>query len=323
MIKTLGYGLERPDPVFLILSPNAGRDAGEYYMQRLRWIEAEESDAISWDMRPLPGASGGRALYIARDYGWADRYLAFREEILPAGNYRLGVRLAAGGEDSINGSVEFSVVVRDERGVARNVATQEIFANNIEKDELKTHWVDFYLESGALVHPLLHFKGSDEYWIDGAELKGLDHTFDAYFHTFCKATLRAGEAHMSGGASPKPGTMTPEGKLHIAGVNNEELKLEWDAPAALQPGIYALFSHIQIESNQHNQIPWAELYAVHDGNRTKMITLYYDNTQFGGSGDQLQLNRVKIPSCESIELVVSKPADASLIFDQLLFLNLR
>ena len=200
---------------------------------------------------------------------------------------------------------------------------REIKYEEMEKDGLKTYWVDFSLDSGAFVHPLLHFNGSGDYWVDGAALNGLDYGFDAYFDSFCKARFKVGAAGMPGGASPKSVTMTPEGKMQIAGVDREELKLVWDAPATLEPGMYALFSHIQIESNQHAQIQWAELYAVYDGSRTKLMTLCYDNMQYGGPGDQLQMNRVKLPPCESIELVISKPADSSLIFDQLLFLNLR
>jgi uncharacterized membrane protein len=322
LINSLGYRLERPDPVFLILSHTSGRDAGEYYMERLKWIEAEESDAISWDMRSLPGATGGRALYIVNNYGWSDRYLALREEILPAGNYRMGIRLARSGNNATESGITLSIAARGERGGSSNVAVREIKVGEMKEDSLQTYWVDFNIESGAFVHPLLHFDGVGEYWIDGAALDGLDYNFSTYFNSFCKAQFKAGEARMPGGASPKSVAMTPEGKMQLAGVDSEELKLVWDAPAMLEPGMYALFSHIQIESNQHAQIQWAELYAVQNSERTSVIKLYYDNTQYGGSGAQLQLNRVKIPSCDSLELVIDKPADSILVFDQLLFLNL-
>jgi len=323
LIKSLGYGLERPDPVFLILSRASGCDAGEYYMERLRWIEAEESDAISWDMRPLSGATGGRALYLADNYGWGDRYLALREEILPAGSYRMGVRLARGGKEAADGSITLSVVAHGDRGGSRNVATRDILSGEMERDALKTYWVEFTLQSGAFVHPLLHFHDAGEYWIDGAELKGLDQNFDVYFNTFCKAILRADEADWGIEAGTNAGIALSEGELQMDRRSAGELALTWQTPASLQPGMYLLCTHICIESGECAQIPWADLYTVQGGDRTKLMTLYYDNLQVGRPGDQLQMNHVRIPKCDSIEMHITKPQDSKLSFDQLLFLNLR
>jgi uncharacterized membrane protein len=317
-IKSLGYGLERPDPVFLILSRHAKGNADEYLMQRLRWIEAEESDAVSWDMRSLHGATGGRALYIAQDYSWSDRFLAFREEMLPAGNYHMGVRLALGRKGS-GENVTFSVMTKGKQGESQGIALLDIGMNEMDKDILKAYWIDFTLEKESNVQPLLHFGQKGEYWVDGVELKGLDPDFNSYFNSICKATLKASDAVLTPSNSGIRNPLDSDGMLRLQNGQDEYLSLKWQVPPSLKPGSYFLCLHMGMESLEHAQIPWADLYAVNSGKYQKITSLFYNDFQNNNISERLQLCRVAIPLCDEIVLDIKKPKNVSLMFDQMIF----
>ncbi len=318
LIKSMHYGLERPDPVMLMLSRTSQNNATDYYMQRLCWIEAEESNALSWDMRSLPKASGGRALYIAKDYGWGDRSLGLREEILPAGNYRMGVRLACGRKGA-GGNVTFSIVTKGEHEESQELAVLDIGKDKLEKDKLKTFWIDFTLEDGSVMRPVLQFGHEGEYWVDGIELQGLVPDFDAYFNSICKASFKASDAILKPSPAEELNPLNSEGMLWLRGEKDEILTMDWQIPSSLNPGAYFLYSHMRVESSEKSQIHWADLYAVKNGERQKIAPLFCENLQINNKDDRILRSKVTIPECDQIEMEIFKSKNNSLMFDQLIF----
>ncbi len=189
-IGELGYGEMISHPGFFFLERNAGMDAREDFIGRLRWMEAETTTWPLWTTIKDHRASGGIVEYIPAHAAYGDRSRLTPKLLLPPGDYHYKIRLATNNNPDQPFMFVFEVdfIGRDGTGeVLTNKSAESNLWGKIGRYE--TIDIPFSVKEWGLTFLNINFGTNPNVWWDGVGVVGLPPTFERYFRRIFPQTL--------------------------------------------------------------------------------------------------------------------------------------
>ncbi len=92
-VGDLGYKGVKIDPYLWFLAKDGELDIRASVMDRIRWMEAENSNLTAWQLVSDPRASGGQAIHLPDCGDWGQRIVNTPILMLPPGDYSYGIRI--------------------------------------------------------------------------------------------------------------------------------------------------------------------------------------------------------------------------------------
>lgn len=189
----LGYKGITTDPYCWFLGRDGNIDLRESFMDKMRWMEAENSNLAAWQLVNDPRASGRQALFLPSCGDWGQRMVKTPALMLPPGEYCYGIRMR-----TVHANRSRPIVYAEvkQTGTA-DMMDQLIVDYQIPISEafFKTNYEYFYcqfiIDKWTRVYLNLNFSVLDDVYWDGISLQGLEQPFDSYYQQLFPQCLEA------------------------------------------------------------------------------------------------------------------------------------
>lgn len=259
-IGGMNYRSIQQNPCFWFLDKHKGVLAGESYMERMRWTEAEGCQRPDWNIVNDRRASGGKAAYFSANGSWAGRFVRSQFLLLPPGRYSYEVRMRPSMPIKTVGSLIMEVRAIDEAGNDNLIGQGRI--HEIPLNASKTNYlslpIEFTVEDWGLYYLSVNFcDGYDVYW-DGVSLRGLDISFDEYYTNLFPVRVSARDSLVSAYVEDNE---APGGwGLELKQIQGQTI-WEGDLPADLIEGDYEVYTVARIRQPEAGNVKYGRLIA--------------------------------------------------------------
>lgn len=293
LINDLGYGSLQSNPCFLLLGRNTGSDARQLYMDKLRWMDAENCRLQSWNLVKSSGAKGGTAVLLKKDNGFGNRYIETPRVIIPKGDYRLGLRLMS--LDKISpwqSNIVIEIYANGDHGGKRIISsTVANLLSDGKVDEYQALWVPLHLDRGAFINLVVNFGDQMDILWDGIAIEGLPTSFSEYYQSICPLAIDASAICSNDNLiEESKGSLTGKVVAMDSSSAGQEI-CRIPIPATFPSGYYLFNYLVNVQAEGKYIIEWGELYQTQSGqaeeeklSKLKFSThVMYDEGKYLGS----------------------------------------
>jgi uncharacterized membrane protein len=266
-IGGMGYKGVQVDPYLWFLGRDGEIDVKETFMERMRWMEAENSKLPAWQLKKDARASGGQVVFLPDMSDWGQRTVNTPNLLLPPGNYEYRIRVRTARTRKPRPRVYAEVRSTKQEGAENLIAG---FVIPLNEDFIRLSYASFgcsfTINDWSQVHLNLNFNHlGDVYW-DGISLAGLDATFDEYFGKMFPLNTEA-YTKCTDNTLIAPDKDSYSGNvIAVSGSNRNADILKWTLGNEVTDGVYTLYYTVKSPEPVVENMQWATVFLTEKPN---------------------------------------------------------
>ena len=261
-IGGLGYKGVKPDPYLWFLAKDGELGVKESFMDRMHWMEAENSNLPAWQLVSDLSASGGQALYLPDCGDWGQRIVNTPTLILPPGDYSYGIRLRTVRSHRWHPRVYVEVRSVNPTGEEIVLAGYNMLLNeSYLKPSYKTMHFSFKTSEWAHVYLNINFSQVGDIFWDGVSLEGLNNTFESYYQKLFPLSLEAYKC-CTDSSLVIPDEDSYSGKVvQVSEETRDREIIRWDLDDQIAEGVHKLYYTVKSPESLPDDLDWAIVFS--------------------------------------------------------------
>jgi uncharacterized membrane protein len=297
-IGSLGYQLLEMNPCFLFLTDSGGSDAGNEFMSRLRWTEAEAASTTLWSTEPDRRASVGKAVHIMPGCAYGDVIVNTNKVFLPPGDYTYSVRVKKDERCEMDAKLPIMIRFIKPDGFERSLVETTVTVNTATAGpgNYVNVVVPFTITELGLTYLRINFGYKKDFWWDGLALGGLDMSFGEYYKSVFPMEATPGSGQTAGTITRLEEPKFKDSLVEIGNLDREQIVFGWTPGVTLPAGDYWVYYAADAIEDGEMFLEWAELEQVSEHGleetRKKVLPMIFDRR---GDNRDIQLNHSLAP----------------------------